>query len=97
MENNELLKRAEDLCARCERTASLTSTGFLTPAERYSLENWAKRRADCNIVFSGGRPECERTVAFFLPYYMEKEDFSPEEYIRAIELRAFFGAPGHRD
>ena len=66
MENNELLKRAEDLCARCERTASLTSTGFLTPAERYALENWAKHRADCNLVFSGGRPECERTVAFFL-------------------------------
>ena len=79
MENNELLKRAEDLCARCERTASLTSTGFLTPAERYALENWAKRRADCNLVFSGGRPECERTVAFFLPYYMEKEDFPAEE------------------
>ena len=97
MENNELLKRAEDLCARCERTASLTSTGFLTPAERYSLENWAKHRSDCNLVFSGGRPECERTVAFFLPYYMEKEDFSPAEYIRAIELKAFFGAPGHRD
>ena len=97
MENNELLKRAEDLCARCERTASLTSTGFLTPAERYSLENWAKHRADCNLVFSGGREECERTVAFFLPYYMEKEYFSPEEYIRAIELKAFFGVPGHRD
>ena len=97
MENNELLKRAEDLCSRCERSGTVTSTCFLTPAERYSVENWAKRRADCNIVFSGGHPECERTVAFFLPYYMEREDFSPEETIRAIELKAFFGQPGHRD
>ena len=97
MENSELLKRAEDLCARCERNGILTSTGFLSPAERYNIENWAKRRAGCNLVFSGGHPDCERTVAFFLPYYMDREDFSPEETIRAIELKAHFGTPGHRD
>lgn len=97
MENNELLKRAEDLCSRCERSGIMTSSGFLTPAERYSVENWAKYRADCNLVFSGGHPECERTVAFFLPYYMDREDFSPDEYIRAIELKTHFGTPGHRD
>lgn len=97
MENNELLKRAEDLCSRCERSGVVTSTGFLTPAERYSVENWAKHKSACTLLFSGGHPDCERTVAFFLPYYMEREDFSPGEYVRAIELKAFFGTPGHRD
>lgn len=97
MENNELLKRAEDLQSRCERSGTLTSSGFLTPAERYAVENWAKRRADCTVLFSGGHPDCERTAAFFLPYYMEQEDFEAEEYIRAIELKAHFGTPGHRD
>lgn len=96
MENNELLKRAEDLSARCERTGSLTQTTFLTPAERYTLENWAKHRG-CAVMFSGGHDDCERTVAFFLPEWMEPETFDPSEYIRAIHIKAFFGTPGHRD
>lgn len=97
MENNELLKRAEDLAARCERSGSLTQTAFLTPAERYTLENWAKHRTDCTLLFSGGHPDCERTAAFFLPEWMEPESFDPAEYIRAIRIKAFFGTPGHRD
>ena len=97
MENNELLRRAEDLCERCERSGTLTVTGFLTPAERYQLESWARRRADCTLVFSGGRDECERTVGFFLPYYMDREQLDLSEHICAIQLTAFFGTPGHRD
>ena len=97
MENNELLKRAEDLCRRCDRTASVTMTGFLTPAERYFLEQHTKRMADCKAVFSGGGAECERTVCFFLPEYMEEEYFDVSEYITAMKLKAYFGAPGHRD
>lgn len=97
MENNELLKRAEDLAQRCERSGSLTQTAFLTPAERYALENWAKHRADSTVVFSGGHTDCERTAAFFLPEWMEPETFDPSEYIRAIRIKAFFGTPGHRD
>lgn len=97
MENSELLRRAEDLARRAERSGCVTHTNFLTPAERVQLENWAKFRADCRLVFSGGRPECERTVAFFLPDYLETEDFAPGEYLRAMRLTARFGSPGHRD
>lgn len=97
MENHELLRRAEDLAARCERSGSLTATGFLSPAERAQLYHWAKNRPEPRLLFFGGHPDCERTVAFFLPYYMEEEDFAPEEHLRAIGLTAHFGSPGHRD
>ena len=97
MENhNELLRRAEDLARRCERTGGVTHTAFLTPAERYELESWA-RRASCRVLFCGGVEESERCAAFFLPDWLEEESFDPAEYLCAIRLTAFFGAPGHRD
>lgn len=95
MENNDLIRRAEDLAARCEKSGRLTMTGFLSPAERLALEGWAKRGTGCRLVFNGGSAACERTVAFFLPEYMD--GFDAAEHIRAIELRAYFGTPGHRD
>lgn len=93
----ELLKRAEDLCLRCERTATVTATAFLTPAEQYALSVWAAHRADCTVVFHGGHPDCERKAAFFLPFYLAPEDFDPSEYLRAVRITAAFGTPGHRD
>ena len=96
MENSELIKRAEDLSARCRRSGRLTQTNFLTPAERYQLESWAKR-GGCEVIFSGGQEGCERTAAFFLPEWMDTESFDVSEYIRAIRVTAYFGTPGHRD
>ena len=64
MEEHELLRRAEDLRERCERSGTLCATHFLTPAERLRLERWAKTQPDCRLVFSGGHPDCERCVAF---------------------------------
>ena len=97
MEKHELLRRAEDLCRRCERSASLTATNFLTPAERFQLEQWAKSVPEARLFFSGGHPDCERTVGFFLPDYLEAEYLDLSEHIRALELSAAFGSPGHRD
>lgn len=96
MENSELIKRAEDLSARCRRSGRLTQTNFLTPAERYQLESWAKR-GGCEVIFSGGQEGCERTAAFFLLEWMDPESFDVSEYIRAIRVTAYFGTPGHRD
>lgn len=96
MENDELLKRAEDLAERCERRAGLTETAFLTPAEQYALNGWAKGR-ELKLLLFGGHPDCERKVAFFLPFYMEEECFDAAEYICAIKITAGFGEPGHRD
>ncbi len=97
MENSELLRRAEDLLRRCEKNGILTATNFLTPAERFRLERWAKTQPGCRMVFSGGHPDCERTVGFFLPDYLEEEWLPLDEHIRAFELSAPFGSPGHRD
>ena len=97
MEHTELIRRAEDLMRRCERSGVLTATNFLTPAERMQLTRWTKTQPGCRLVFSGGHPDCERTVGLFLPDYMEEEWLSLEEHIRAFELTAPFGSPGHRD
>lgn len=94
---DDLLRRAQDLCERCEKSCTVTSTGFLTPAEQYALTAWAKGLSDCRLLLHGGHPDCERRAAFFLPYYMDAEGFEPDEYICAVKLKAGFGEPGHRD
>ena len=93
----ELLKRAEDLARRCEKTASVTHTGFLTPAESFVLERWAPHGTDCTVLLRGGAEENERKCAFFLPDWMEADSFDPSEYLCALEITARFGEPGHRD
>lgn len=97
MENDELIKRMEDLSDRCERSSILTSSGFLTPAEQAAVEEWARYTRKTNLHLFGGREYCERRAAFFLPYYMEQEDFNPAEYICAVKIQSFFGTPEHRD
>ena len=97
MENNELIKRAEDLRERCDRSCVVTHTSFLTPAESYELEQYFKNRADCKLYLFGGHAECERKIAFFLPEYLDAESFDEGEYISCLKLTAFFGTPAHRD
>ena len=97
MENDELIRRAEDLCRRCEKTASVTHTAFLTPAEQFALEKWAETEAGCNMLLCGGAAENERRAAFFLPFYMDRESFDASEYISALRAETRFGQPGHRD
>ena len=97
METSEFLRRAEDLLRRCQNNSVLTATTFLTPAERFQVERWAKTQPGCRLVCSGGHPDCERTVVFFLPDYMEPDWLPLDEHIRAFEITAPFGSPGHRD
>jgi len=97
MEHEDLLKRAEDLLTRCERSSVMTGTAFLTPAEQAVLSAWTKGRSDCTMLLRGGHPDCERKAAFFLPYYMDESDFDDQEQFRAIRAVAGFGQPGHRD
>ena len=96
MEKHELLKRGEDLARRCEQKNLLTHTGFLSPAERFALEHDPALRLS-RMSFCGGFPDAERTMAFFLPEYLEAEDPAVSENIRCIRLTAAFGEPGHRD
>ena len=96
-ETEALLRRMEDLARRSEKTAAVTHSGFLTPAEGHSVEQWALRGTDCTVLLHGGGPDCERRAAFFLPGWMEPEGFDPGESLCALELTARFGSPGHRD
>ena len=97
MENEELLKRAEDLASRAERRGVVTMTGFLTPAEQYALRPWVSAVRDVNVILTGGQEGCERQAMFFLPDWMDPADFDPAEHIRAVRITAHFGTPGHRD
>ena len=94
---DDLIRRAEDLSARCARRGVVTSTQFLTPAECHMIETWAKRGTDCAVLLHGGYDGAERRVAFFLPDWMDGADFDPAEHICALEGVAAFGEPGHRD
>ena len=102
MEESELLKRAEDLCRRSGRTGKITSTAFLTPAERIQLEARLHPDYGIRMCFYGGYEDCERSIAVFLPEEDETEpETEPPEavraLIRAVRFRAYYGEPGHRD
>lgn len=96
-DNTELKKRIYDLAARCDKTSSITNTAFLTPAEQAELNRMHFPQLDIKVVAYGGQEGSERKVAFFLPYYIEPENVSTDEYIRAVKIRSFFGEPSHRD
>ena len=99
MEKSDFIKRIEDLAARCEKNSGVTFTSFLTPAEQYELScsGICSATGGPSLLLSGGGAECERKIAFFLPWYMEPESFEIPDYICALKLRSFFGEPGHRD
>ena len=97
MENEDLLRRAEDLSRRAVKTGSVTHTPFLTPAESFAVERWAPRGTDCAVLLRGGGEDSERKAAFFLPDWMDADGFDVSEFICALKIEARFGAPGHRD
>ena len=90
MERDELIRRGEDLARRCEQKSCLTKSGFLTPAQRHILENAPSLRM-ARLCFAGGYPDAERTMAFFLPDYMEEEELPLAEHIACLRVRAAFG------
>ena len=89
---SELLKRTDDLKRRAETNNMVTHTGFLTPAEAYEVNE-----AYSDVYLSGGGPDCERVMAFFLPDYIEPEYFDVSEYISAVKIEARFAELSHRD
>lgn len=97
MDNDGLLRRAEDLARRSEKNGEITHSLFLTPAEQARLKKWAQYGAEGTVLFHGGREPAERRAAFFLPYWMDEADFRASEYIRCVEAVSGFGEPGHRD
>ena len=97
MEHEALLKRIDDLFRRCEKANTVTNTTFLTPAEQEAAAQYCRRLPGCRMVLHGGKSDCERRAAFFLPDWMEEADFDPAEAIAALRIEAYYGTPGHRD
>ena len=99
MEENELLKRAEELCRRSERSGKPTATAFLTPAEQMLLREKIHPDLGTQMCFYGGYEDSERNIAGVLSGEDVEEE--PKEWgaglIRAVHFKAFFGEPGHRD
>ena len=93
---SELLRRLSDLAARCEKTSSVTNSSFLTPAECLDAEKLPLPDG-VRLMLHGGFPESERKIAFFLPYYLDEENFDSGEIIKAVRIQSYFGEPGHRD
>lgn len=96
MEMTDFNKRILDLASRCERNSCVTLTSFLTPAECFDLARFHPA-AEAELFLFGGREGCERQVAFFLPFWQDRESFDASEYLRAVRIRSYFGTPGHRD
>ena len=97
MEHEALLKRIDDLWRRCDKANIVTSTPFLSPAEQATALQYVRGLSGCRMLLHGGKPDCERRAAFFLPDWLEESDFTPDEWISALALEAFYGTPGHRD
>ncbi|MBR5015243.1 MAG: hypothetical protein IKX52_00275 [Clostridia bacterium] len=95
MEEQDLLRRADDLSRRCAKKWEITETGFLTPAERLLLETRFRPDGSVSMLFFGGYEDCERSVAFFLPEGEEPEQI--HSALRVVHYRAYFREPGHRD
>ena len=94
METADFYKRIDDLSDRAQRRGILTRAAFLTPAEQYALQQCYHGDG---LLLTGGQPDCERQVAFFLPEFMGPEELDVAEHIRALRIEAHFGTPGHRD
>lgn len=97
MDEKSLLKRFDELYLRSQVSNVVTYTEFLTPTEQeLFLRQSGYRKSDC-IFLSGGSNVNERKVAFFLPTYIDRKDFLPDEYICAICVTSKFSEHTHRD
>ena len=95
MEQSDFEKRIEDLSLRCSRTGSITLSSFLTPTESFSISG--RIFNGIRPLLLGGYENAERKVAFFLPEWESEENLDLAKYLAALEIKSYFGAPGHRD
>lgn len=100
-EEKLLCARGEDLALLSEKTGRTAATKFLTPAESAFLKRYC-RSAGIGVFFDGGRADCERTVALFLPPWareLDPEELIPRESpVRALRITNSAGAElSHRD
>ena len=111
-ESARIAGRIRDLARQAAQNEYLTHTGFLSLSEQAlalsALEEEGGRDAAAGVrrLFYGGMEDADRKILFFLPSYLEEEDFLREEEqgegsISCLEVRArgarFTDGFGHRD
>lgn len=96
MLDENVKKRILDLADRCERKSCVTASSFLSPAECYEIQKLGALSGR-SFVVSGGAEGCERCAVIFLPEWMSEDMLELSDYISAVKIKSFFGAPVHRD
>lgn len=89
----EFLSRIEDIYNRCNNKNIITCTNFLTPTEQSLI----KTKKYKNVILEGGSSLSERRRAFFLPDYIQEENFEVKEYITALKISFSYTELSHRD
>lgn len=97
-----LISKAEDAARQALRRGSPVFTGFLSDAERAIIQCHAHyERDEETLMFFGGYPEADYTVAGFFPAYcFYEEEFRPEKRFPIRMLHAAgsgFRKLSHRD
>lgn len=78
--------RLDDFSSRAEQ-GILTASSFLSPEERMRAAAYLERQRR-RVCFLGGYEEAERTLAVFLPDYMEEEMLDTDEFFLPVAIRS---------
>lgn len=107
--NNEdkfLLAAVRDRERQCSENSMITNSVFLDMRERSVVTSSRREYPDVNMIFYGGFDDAERTLALFLPEYIDADDVygyfeqCPEaDPIKIIEIEKdkFSSSLTHRD
>lgn len=108
-EDKLLLAKIEDKARQCSENSMITNSGFLDMHERSVAAEMRLQYADVKMIFYGIFDGAERTVAVFLPEYIQAENAeelsayfeeNPEDNplaVISIEKDKFSPALSHRD
>lgn len=77
--------RLDEFADRAEQ-GILSSSSFLTPEERGQAAAYLER-SSVRVCFRGGYEEAERTLAIFLPDYMEEDMLDTDDFFLPIAIR----------
>ena len=84
-----LLSYLGDKMTQCEKEEAVAYSYFLDSRQRMIAEKFCSSKWQGHYLFWGGYEDSERAVCFFLPWYLQREQFmeQPEEYAPLALLR----------
>lgn len=77
--------RLDDLAEKAAKGV-LTASSFLSPEERMRASDYLTR-VGCRFCFRGGYEDAERSMAIFLPDYMEEDMLDTDEFFLPVAIR----------